>query len=306
MMPTPSVKRGGVIKNRLFESRDWKEEKMQKKILNHFLVMVIAVFFVFYGGRSMAQNGDDEVPATCTTPGGWTISLLDVYEPGSCMIDGQAVDPCYTWLYQVLGLDGTTKGLNHINFNIPVTMPATLVGQSADEYQATVAVYEAGAGDPTINFGKGILQDYVVKFTPQSTDGIWSFNSNSSRMAAGTGGLKVNNSLEICELAVPGDANYSLMAVSTAQYITTADHKNFRIVEDPYSQCILKAFEILEDGTERELTKGEVGESLKAVGEDYTEDLIYFGVPGQGCSRAVVKADGPNTWYFISGRWIWR
>lgn len=284
---------------------------MVRKRAKNFVGILAAVIFVLGGGINLAQA--DEIPTSCITPGGWTISLLDVSDPGACTIDGQVVEPCYTWLYQVVNQEGTTKGLNHINFNIPVTQPeATLVGPSDDEYAAVVAVYEAGAGDPTIYFGRGILQYYVAKFTPQSTYGLWSFTSNSARMAVGTGGLKVNNNLELCELGVPGDANYAAMAVSTAQNITTADNKNFRIIEDPYTQCILKAYELDAAGNiVRELSKGDVGDYLKAEGTDpngneYKEDLVFFGVPGQGCPRAVVKADGPNTWYFISGRYVWR
>lgn len=279
--------------------------KMKSKT---FLLVMLAAFVVLFAGTNKVQAQGEEVPTSCTTDLDWTIEMLD--EPqliDSCTINNQQVTPCYEWAYQVQSENFNTKGLNHINFNIPVkSSDATLIGQSDGAYAATVAVYDPGVGDPTTSFGKGILQYYVVKFTPQSTDGIWSFYSNTGKTGTATGGLKINNNLAICELGVPDSPGYPIMAVATSQNITTADNKNFRIIEDPYTQCILKAYEILPDGTERMLTKAAVEETLKAVGEDWEENLIYFGVPGQGCPRSIVKADGPNTWYLISGRWMWK
>jgi len=274
------------------------------------ILLIIAGFFVLFAGTNAALAADDEVQTECTNDLGWTVELLG----GSAeLLDNCDINTelCYLWTYQVQSPKSDTKGLNHINFNISAhpyysSNIATLV----EEYNgsATVGKYFDGAGEPTTDFGKGILQDYVVKFTPQSIGGIWSFISNTDNMATGTVGLKINNNLGLCEIGVPYKTNepeFAAMAVSSEQIITTADNKKFRILEDPYTQCILKA-QYWDGDSWEDMTKSDIQTTLKIDEGGYSEYAEYFGVPGQGCPRAIIKREGEHTWYFISGRWVWR
>ncbi len=277
---------------------------MRKMRSKNLMLIMIAGFFVLFTGINTAQAQSDDVPTSCINDMGWTTILLEV-TPGDSVDCGY--DPCYIWTYNVQSPNSNTKGLNHINFNISAhpsyDAPATLIGEY--DNSATVAIYYEGAGDPTTNFGKGILQDYVVKFTPQSTNGTWSFISNTDNMATATVGLKINNNLGICEIGVPYAAEFAAMAVSSEQVITTTDNKKFKILEDPYTQCILKA-QYWDGDSWEDMTKSDIQTTLKIDEGGYSEYAEYFGVPGQGCPRAIIKREGEHTWYFISGRYIWR
>ena len=267
---------------------------MLKLTSRQFLwIMIMGIFVLF--PRLQGVQAEDEVPLTCTTDGGWTISLENV----------SAGDDYFVWTYRVLNLDGNTKGLNHINFNIRAEQGIS-VWESDDLNSATVQLYPIGAGDPTTYFGKGILQYFVAKFTPQQTSGLWSFASNSGNMETATGGLKINKSLEICKIAVPGDARFAAMAVSGEQLITTEDNKNFKILEDPYTQCILKVEQWNPTTNEWEtLTKHSIGDLSILDNNGLDAPLEFLGVPGQGCPRAIVKREGEHTWYWFSGEWVW-
>ncbi len=292
-----------VIDKRYINQKNQKEGKMKKLQCGQILLIMFVGIFILFTGTNMAQAADEEVPILCHTDNGWIIKLLSVEPIDDCIIGDQ---PCYEWAYQVQSPKGDTKGLNHINFNIPVTSPNDiLVGEGGYE-PASVFVYDPGVGDPTIYFGRGILQYYVVKFTPQSTEGVWTFISNTGKKGTATGGLKINNNLEICEIGVPDDPNYAAMAVSTEQTITTTDNnKQFKITEDPYTQCILKAYKIV-DGVQTPLEKIAIEELILDEGEFDPAAIEFVGVPGQGCPRAIIKREGDHTWYFISGRYVWR
>jgi hypothetical protein len=272
---------------------------MKTRRLKDLILMMIASFFVLFSGASLVQAADEEVPTACTTKAGWEI-ILDgdpVFDEGNG----------YIWSYIVLDPNGNTPTkLNHINFNIPA-LDATVEDPygiiTVREASGTLATYLPGAGDPTTYFGKGILQYYVAKFTPQQ--GVWSFASNSGKMETGTVALKINNSLELCKIAVPSNPSFAAMAVSSEQEITTTDNKKFKIVEDPYTQCILKA-QYWDGDSWEDMTKSDIQTTLKIDEGGYSEYAEYFGVPGQGCPRAIIKREGEHTWYFISGRYVWR
>lgn len=256
--------------------------------------MIVGIFMLFLSLQGV--QAQDEVPLTCTTSGGWTVSLENV--------SANAGD--FIWTYSVRNPNGNTKGLNHINFNIKADLGIS-VWDSYDENAAGVAVYEAGLGNPSIYFGKGILQYFVATFTPQQTASLWSFASNSGAMETATAGLKVNNNLELCKIAVPGDMRFAAMAVSSQQIITTEDNKNFRVLDDPYDQCILKVEQWNETTNEWEpLTKHAIGDlSILEGAGDTPESLQFLGTPNQGCPRAIIKRKGENTWYWVSGEWVW-
>ena len=285
---------------------------MRKMRSKKLMLIMIAGFFVLFAGINTAQAQSDDVPTSCINDMGWTTILLEV-SPGDSADCGY--DPCYIWTYNVQNPKSNTKGLNHINFNISAhpsyDAPATLIGEY--DNSASVAIYYEGAGDPTTNFGKGILQDYVVKFTPQSTNGTWSFISNTDNMATATVGLKINNNLGICEIGVPYAAEFAAMAVSSEQIITTTEtdadgnNKNFKILEDPNTQCILKAqYRYGDNGNWIDMTKSDLQSTLNIDDGEHTKPIEYLGVPGQGCPRAIIKREGNLTWYFISGRYVWR
>jgi hypothetical protein len=275
--------------------------------LKQILLLLVAGFFVFFIGTNTVKAADDEVPTSCINDLGWTTTLQGI-SLASCIDDENKTFDCYIWTYKVQNPSNNTKGLNHINFNISSdphweSPPATWIAQY--DSSATVTTYPAGLGEPANDFGKGILQDYVVKFTPQSSDGTWSFVSNANQKRKGTVGLKINNSLGLCEIGVPYEAEYAAMAVSSEQIITTTDNKKFKILEDPYTQCILKA-QYWDGDSWVDMTKSEIYDSLELKEGGISEPIEYVGVPGQGCPRAIIKREGPETYFFISGRWVWK
>lgn len=286
---------------------------MRNVISKKLIMLMIAGLFVLLTGASLAQAADEEVRTQCTSAEGWTTTLLEGFPQllDNCDIDTEL---CYLWTYNVQSPKSDTKGLNHINFNISTrpyysTDIATLVAQY--DNSATLAEYFGGTGEPTTDYGKGILQYYVAKFTPQSSDGTWSFLSNTNGMGTGTVGLKINNELSLCEIAVPDKANEpdpgepTVSVISSEQIIHTTDNKKFRILEDDVTQCIIKA-QYWDGETWIDMTKSDIETSIKITEEDgTTAPSEYFGVPGQGCPRAIVKRQGNNTWYFISGRYVW-
>ena len=273
--------------------------KRTSKIL--LLILTVAIVALFGVGEIMAQAACDP-PTNCINNAGWKVELVG---GAPVLVDSGTYKGLWEWTYMVVNtLTGDSKGLNHINFTIPVCCPDEVVLTQGDN--ATLAWYPAPEGDPTTNFGKYLYEVNVAKFTPQnSTNYTWSFYSNSGKIAGITAALKIGKTFSSCFIAGPGCPGLAQMAVGTEQFVTTEDGHKFKIIEDPYTQCILKVFELLADGTQRELTKGEARDSLQTTDEN-PEPLVFLGVPGQGCPRAIVKAEGESTWYFISGRYVWR
>jgi hypothetical protein len=287
---------------------------MMKKISKIFLFMGMIALVALCPITGAVATDECEVPLSCTTKGGWTVTLMD---------DPTEVSPdtdIYEWRYSVQNRNGNTKGLNHINFSMPACCPDPL-----DISLSEPAVQEflpPGTPDNTTGFGKGIKQIFVLKWTlndPQDTD--WFFNINSKDITKGTAGLKVGKKFELCEIAVPAcpepPPKFAQSAVNAMTYVSTVDGRLFKQMLDPTTQCPTMIWEILpcpdgvvsgeseEDITcnngfyERELDFLPIEDVLTAKHGTFPgAEVISIANPGSGCGGAIVKSNDENSWFF--------
>lgn len=282
---------------------------MQKKI-RYFL---LAGLFLFFASTGVAWAETCEVPTDCDTDSGWHIQLLEVTQQSTEYCNEiLGIEECYRWRYQVYNQDGTTVGLTQLLFTIP-----TLCGVqplfAGDE--ANPSLYPPGDGDPTSGFGKDIESISVARFEPNSSGGFFSFYSPEKTMTEATVAVAVKKGDGSCLIGGPShygtETNEEPFTVSSEQIITTSDGERFWIVEDIDTQCIKEAYEVNEDGTKGRLLTQELIEInlYSKAGLEPGADgnpLEYVGLTNQKCNRSIAKSKGPNTWYFISGRWMWR
>ena len=294
---------------------------MIKKISKTFLFMGMVALVALYSSTGAVAQDECEVPLSCTTQSGWTITLMDGYP--------MEISPdIYELKYSVKNQKGDTKGLNHINFSIPVCCPDPI---SILYSEPAVHIYlPPGTPDDTTGFGKGIQQIFVLKWSlndPQDTD--WFFHTNTKELTKGSVGLKVGNKFELCEIAVPGcpepPPEFAQSAVNTMTYVTTVDGRLFKQMLDPATQCPTEIWEILlcganntveRDGEIRECTAGEIyewllekrpsSEILTAQHDDYDPaGVTSIAYPGGGCGGAMLKSDGEHSWFLCFLGWCW-
>jgi hypothetical protein len=104
----------------------------------------------------------------------------------------------------------------------------------------THVFWPPGEGDPTTDFGRWLKEIFVIKWSfnnPEDT--TWCFITNTGNIASGTAGMKAGKHFEACETAVPGCAGFAEAAVTTERIMTLEDGQQFRVVEDPYTQCLV-------------------------------------------------------------------
>jgi len=296
---------------------------MLKKTLQAFmLTMLIAFMTLFTAAHVMAQEGCT-VPLSCTTENGWTVELMEGY-PNQIGAD------LYDWKYSVKNENLNTKGLNHINFSLPVCCPDPIPILYSEP---AVHQWPPGIPDDTTGFGKGILEIFVLKWSlndPQDND--WHFHTNTEKISKGTVGLKVGKKLEVCEIAVPGCADpapeLAQAAVTTMSFVTTNDGRDFMIDEDPYTQCINWVYEKVpcmsgvacrpndldnckydvpvEDCADGwywfpldKVPSSEVLTATSAGGGEPVTDVATQ----TPCGRAIVKAGDNTFWFFLMFGW---
>jgi len=148
-----------------------------------------------------------EPSASCQTPDGWTITLVDIDE---VPIGGGDCAGQWKYTYEVCkpGTGGNTgvpcesKGLSHVNLAIPDCCPNEIILNRVGN--DSLQTYDVGEGDPTTNFELGDLFVYVAKFTLQkSADHKWSFCANTGVTAGKSVQLKIKNALEGCKILTP-------------------------------------------------------------------------------------------------------
>ena len=286
---------------------------MMKKISKIFLFMGMVALVTLCPITGAVAQDECEVPLSCTTEGGWTITLME--EPTEVSPDTDI----YEWRYSLQNRSGNTKGLNHINLSMPACCPDPLDISFSEP--AHHQFLPPGTPDDTTGFGKGIQQIFVTKWTlndPQDTD--WFFHINSKDITKGTAGLKVGKKLELCEIAVPAcpepPPEFAQSAVNVMTYVSTVDGRLFRQMLDPATQCPTMVWEVIpcvngEEGIcERPLQDLDIDQVLSAKHPPVPEseedsEVISIANPGSGCGGAIVKTKGENSWFFCFLRRCW-
>ena len=294
---------------------------MMKNTLKPFLYLGMATLLVLCPITGVLAQDECEVPLSCTTEGGWTVTLMDGYP--------MEISPdLFEWKYSVANRSGNTKGLNHINFSLPVCCPDPITIVHSEP--AVHIFLPPGTPDDTTGFGKGIQQIFVLKWSlndPQDTD--WFFQTNNKEITKGTAGLKVGNKLELCEIAVPGCSEplpeFAQSAVNTMTYVTTVDGRLFKQMLDPFTQCPNWIWEIIscdendqacrdgvcklcegKDVYEWPLVREESWKVLSAQHDNYDPSgVTSIANPGSGCGGAIIKSDGEHSWFFCFLGWCW-
>jgi hypothetical protein len=312
---------------------------MRIKMTMRFLV---AGIFLLFSSTGAVWAGDCDLLTSCTTPGGWTVTLPQIMldDDGIPVLDdngdqipienpkpiipcnqtfideiGDEVTPdeCFLWTYRVAGPDGTTSKLNHVNFTFPVNCESATLMKSVE---GGMHLYPAGAGDDTTSYGENIFEISIGKFTPNNTTQRWSFYSTEGRASDASVGLKVGKDFEACAIAGPshyGSDPSEVFTFTAYEELETSDNKKFRFVRDPVSRCITYAekWAMNPDTNEFEwivMEKVPIGQVLKSYdpGSGEFTDFEFGGNINQMCYEAYVKSKGDRTWFFINNRWVWK
>jgi hypothetical protein len=248
-------------------------------------------------GASHIMAEDCDPPDSCTI-GGWTIEVKSIVEGSYAP---------YKWTYSFTKLSNA-KDVSHVDFSFPFCCPDALEIGYPKVNDSNISW---DISDPSSGFGNYIKEIFVRKFNTntQKSDFELSFETNSQSTARVTVGLKIGSGFFSDAIAGPGCAiGLPQMAVSVEQIITNEDGELIKIIENPYTQCIenVQKWDPTANngaGDYVNLTPAKLKDTLQATGNG--KALEFLGVPGQACSRAIVKSEGPDTWYYISGTWVW-
>lgn len=219
-------------------------------------------------------------------------------------------DECYQYKYNLTPSD-LSAPLSQVLFTIPSKYEEVLIN-GAYQY------YQAGIGDQTTGFGTYVQEIRVAEIPP--TSGEYIFYSNVGSISPITGALKSGKDFGSCKIAGPDPYGYDpneVFTVSSERTIKTSDNKKFHLLEDDTTECIVYgSYEqylpgdpeydplLSEEQNRRLLIRESLDEVLQSnLGNTPIE---FVGDTNQRCKRAIAKSRGEQTWYFISGRWLWR
>jgi len=266
----------------------------------------------------MGQECTDNLPVSCTTPGGWSFFAgeeIDGVTYGQC--PGEAMDfdhdgsqetpdiTVYPCEYKVC-MPGTGPGsepfkpcddgtLNHVLIAVKKCCP-----EDIEFYPLPGAThpepYAFGAGDPVFGWLKDYFQARVLRTPPQSDDETYGFRSTAGTADETTMCVKSKKSLECCQirgLDCPDPApELAQAAVTTMSFVTTNDGRDFMIDEDPYTQCINWVYEKVpcEDGKACRLSQGSEEKCKYDVPEEDCADGWYWYPLDKAASSEVLTA----------------
>jgi len=205
---------------------------MPRRIARTLLFIAMVTFIAVFAVTEVMAQTCPEPSESCSTPDGWTISLVD--GPRS---DGLCSEGSYLYTYQVCmpgtGGDGQpgcdTKGLGHVNMALPDCCPNKIdLGQVG---QDTLQEYPVGDGDPTTYFERGDQFVKVAKFTLNKADALWSFCAGTDVTDSTSVCLKVKNELTCCKILAPACLPPPNQPNFSAQTFTQSGY-TFRILYD--------------------------------------------------------------------------
>jgi len=246
--------------------------------------------------------------------GGPTLVTDPTSDTVKCKTDWEE---CFEYSYQVLSEDESTP--SQVLLTIPFSFDEQVDVDGFDPFK----VHPNGAGDETTEFAE-YVQEIRVMEIPNNAK-IYTFWSNVGRVSRASIGLKNGNYLGTCAIDGPNANGYDpteVFTVSSERTIYTSDNKKFHLVEDINTECIdYGSYEQLLPGDpdygvytdNQRLLKRELLEDVlqSKLGEDEEGNptptpIEFVGDTNQRCKRSIVKSKGPHTWYFISGRYLWR
>jgi hypothetical protein len=267
-----------------------------RKRTSKMLLVAMAITIVALMGASHIMAEDCDPPDSCTV-GGWTITLAKIEELSS----GSG----YIWTYNFTKLSGA-KDVSHVDFSFPVCCPDPLLAIYSPKLDSSDISWDSS--DPSSGFGNYIKEIFVRKFNTgtQKSNFTLSFETNSQSTAPVTVGFKSGTGFFSDAIAGPGCAiGLPQMAVGVEQIITNEDGELIKIIENPYTQCIENVQKWNSETGSYEDLKNKVALKFALKASNNEAALEFLGVPGQACSRAIVKSEGDQTWYYISGTWVW-